>query len=286
MEKYPFTTLSDRTRTRGFTVFSDVLKIATMLAFVFPFFWMISTGFKTYADSMAIPPKLLPIPFSLEGFEAVFNSGVHIPTFMKNTVITSVATILLQLFLMVPAAYAFAKRAFPLRVICFGIVLVAFMIPQQLTYISAYLMMSSWGIMQSLWPQILPHGANAFGIFMLRQAFKQIPDEILESAKLDNANELQIMLQIMLPMCKSTMVTIAMFSFIGTWNSYFWPLVMTNNDAFRPLTLAIERLKDAEVGVRYNTLMAGNCLLVVPVLVVFCFFSRRIIEGFGYRGVK
>ena len=159
---------------------------------------------------MAIPPKLLPIPFSLEGFEAVFNSGVHIPTFMKNTVITSVATILLQLFLMVPAAYAFAKRAFPLRGICFGIVLVAFMIPQQLTYISAYLMMSSWGIMQSLWPQILPHGANAFGIFMLRQAFKQIPDEILESAKLDNANELQIMLQIMLPMCKSTMVTLSL----------------------------------------------------------------------------
>ena len=77
-----------------------------------------------------------------------------------------------------------------------------------------------------------------------------------------------------------------MFSFIGTWNSYFWPLVMTNSDRFRPLTLAIERLRDAEVGIRWNTLMAGNCLLTLPILIVFCFASRTIIQGFAYRGMK
>lgn len=277
---------ADRVKTRVPQLISDFFKIVVMLAFVFPFYWMIITAFKTYPESMQVPPTMWPTEFSLEGFYATFNSGLSIPRYMLNTVIVTASVICLQLVVMVPAAYAFAKRKFPLSGLAFGVVLVAFMIPQQLTYIPVYLMMADWRLISSLWPQILPLGADAFGIFMLRQSFKQIPDEIIESAKLDNANELQVMVQIMLPMCKSAMITIAMFSFIGTWNSYFWPLVMTNNDLYRPLTLAIERLRDAEVGIHWNTLMAGNCLLVVPILVVFIFASRKIIEGFTYRGVK
>ena len=277
---------ADRVKTRVPQLISDFFKIVVMLAFVFPFYWMIITAFKTYPESMQVPPTMWPTEFSLEGFYATFNSGLSIPRYMLNTVIVTASVICLQLVVMVPAAYAFAKRKFPLSGLAFGVVLVAFMIPQQLTYIPIYLMIADWRLISSLWPQILPLGADAFGIFMLRQSFKQIPDEIIESAKLDNANELQVMVQIMLPMCKSAMITIAMFSFIGTWNSYFWPLVMTNNDLYRPLTLAIERLRDAEVGIHWNTLMAGNCLLVVPILVVFIFASRKIIEGFTYRGVK
>lgn len=277
---------ADRVKTRVPQLISDFFKIVVMLAFVFPFYWMIITAFKTYPESMQVPPTMWPTEFSLEGFYATFNSGLSIPRYMLNTVIVTASVICLQLVVMVPAAYAFAKRKFPLSGLAFGVVLVAFMIPQQLTYIPVYLMIADWRLISSLWPQILPLGADAFGIFMLRQSFKQIPDEIIESAKLDNANELQVMVQIMLPICKSAMITIAMFSFIGTWNSYFWPLVMTNNDLYRPLTLAIERLRDAEVGIHWNTLMAGNCLLVVPILVVFIFASRKIIEGFTYRGVK
>ena len=277
---------ADRVKTRVPQLISDFFKIVVMLAFVFPFYWMIITAFKTYPESMQVPPTMWPTEFSLEGFYATFNSGLSIPRYMLNTVIVTASVICLQLVVMVPAAYAFAKRKFPLSGLAFGVVLVAFMIPQQLTYIPVYLMIADWRLISSLWPQILPLGADAFGIFMLRQSFNQITDEIIESAKLDNANELQVMVQIMLPMCKSAMITIAMFSFIGTWNSYFWPLVMTNNDLYRPLTLAIERLRDAEVGIHWNTLMAGNCLLVVPILVVFIFASRKIIEGFTYRGVK
>ena len=278
---------ADRVKTRVPQLISDFFKIVVMLAFVFPFYWMIITAFKTYPESMQVPPTMWPTEFSLEGFYATFNSGLSIPRYMLNTVIVTASVICLQLVVMVPAAYAFAKRKFPLSGLAFGVVLVAFMIPQQLTYIPVYLMMADWRLISSLWPQILPLGADAFGIFMLRQSFKQIPDEIIESAKLDNANELQVMVQIMLPMCKSAMITIAMFSFIGTWNRYTYrPLVMTNNDLYRPLTLAIERLRDAEVGIHWNTLMAGNCLLVVPILVVFIFASRKIIEGFTYRGVK
>lgn len=285
MEKISVPTYAKTGRTL-LTLLGDLIKIAVMLAFVFPFYWMIITAFKPYVESMQVPPTLWPQTFSFEGFISTFNAGLNIPRFITNSVITTAATIVLELTVMVPAAYAFAKRKFPLSGIAFGVVLVAFMIPQQLTYIPIYLMMAKAKLISSLWPQILPFGANAFGIFMLRQAFKQIPDEIIESAMLDSASEIKIMLRIMLPMCKSAMVTIAMFSFVGTWNSYFWPLVMTNNDLYRPLTLAIERLRDAEIGIRWNTLMAGNCLLVVPILIVFMFASRKIIEGFTYHGVK
>lgn len=265
---------------------SDVIKVLVMLAFVFPFFWMLVTAFKPYVESMEVPPTLWPRDFSLEGYEGVFQSGLDIPRFMLNTVIVSASVIALQLLIMVPAAYAFAKRKFPLSGLAFGLVLVALMIPQQLTYIPVYLMMSKAHLINTLCPQILPLGADAFGIFMLRQSFKQIPDELLEAARLDNAGEMKIVLRVMLPMCKPAMVTIAMFSFIGIWNSYFWPLVMTQKDQFRPLTLAIERLRDVEVGTHWNTLMAGNSLLVVPILIVFVFASRKIIESFTYRGMK
>ncbi|MBQ7488314.1 MAG: carbohydrate ABC transporter permease [Clostridia bacterium] len=262
------------------------MKILAMIAFVFPFFWMIITAFKTYPESIKVPPTMWPQEWSLEGYITTFNSGLNILNYAKNTVIVTASVIVLQLVIMVPAAYAFAKRDFPLMGFWFGIVLVAFMIPLQLTYIPVFLRMQDLNLINTLWPQILPMGADAFGIFMLRQSFKQIPDEIIESAKLDSAGEMQIMLKIMLPMCKSAMVTIAMFSFIGTWNAYFWPLVMTRTESVRPLTMAIERLNDAELGIHWNTIMAANTLLVVPILIIFIFASKKIIEGFAYRGVK
>lgn len=270
----------------GLQLFSDIMKIALMLAFVFPFYWMIVTAFKTYPESLNVPPTLWPTQWTMEGYENTFFSGENILNYFKNTVIVTAAVIALQLLIMVPAAYAFAKRDFPLKGLLFGIVLVAFMIPLQLTYIPVYLRMQDLNLIYTLWPQILPLGADAFGIFMLRQSFKQIPDEIVESAKLDSAGEIQIMTRIMLPMCKSAMVTIAMFSFIGTWNAYFWPLVMTRSRDVQPLTIVVEHLRDAELGVRWNTVMAANTLLVLPILIVFIFASKKIIEGFAYRGVK
>ena len=142
--------------------------------------------------------------------------------------------------------------------------------------------MADWKLHVTMMPQIIPLGANAFGIFLLRQRFIQIPEEIIESAKLDNTSELKVMTKILLPMSKSTMITIALFSFVSHWNSYFWPLVMTDSEKVRPLTIAIERMKDLEWGINWNILMAGNVLLVLPILIIFLFASRRIIEAFAY----
>jgi sn-glycerol 3-phosphate transport system permease protein len=264
----------------------DVIKSLVLLLFAFPFYWMLITAFKTYNESIIVPPTLWPRNFTLESFSTISQLGSGLWQYAANSAIINASIIVLQLAVMVPAAYAFAKRRFPLMGILFGIVLIAFMIPEQITYISVFLMMSKYKLINTLWPQILPFGANAFGIFLLRQSFKQVPNEIVECAKLDNATELQIMTQIMLPMSKSALITIALFSFIDHWNAYFWPLVMTMSDSVRPLTLAVERLKNAEQGLLWNNIMASNTLLVLPVVVIFLFASQKIIAAFTYKGVK
>ena len=164
--------------------------------------------------------------------------------------------------------------------------MIAFMIPSQVTFITVYIMFAKAGLLKTLLPQILPFGANAFGIFMLRQAFKQVSNEIVESATLDNAKEFQIIYQILLPMCKPTFLAIIMFSFIGHWNDYFWPLVMTNVDAVRPLTIAIAALRNVETESSWQIIMAGNVILVLPIIVIYLFFNKQIIKAFVYNGIK
>ena len=142
-------------------------------------------------------------------------------------------------------------------------------------------------LIDTLLPQILPFGANAFGIFLLRQSFRQINPEVFEAARMDDAGEWKIMLKVALPMCRSSLIATMMFSVIGIWNSYFWPLVMTNSDKFRPLTLYVEKLKqDAEQGLQWNLIMAGNLILVVPILIIYCFGSKQIIKVFTYNAIK
>ena len=264
---------------------NDIFKIFCALMFIFPFYWMVATSFKTYVESEQFPPTLYPHEWTLEGYITVFE-GLDLWMYLKNSLIVIVAVIALQLLVSVPAAYAYAVYRFKFSGVLFALVLVAFMIPSQVTFIAIYVMFAKMKLLKTYWPQILPFGANAFGIFMLRQHFKQISTELIESARLDQASEINIMMKIMLPMAKPTMVTICLLSFISHWNGYFWPLVMTNAEEIRPLTIAISKLKDLELGVVWPTIMAGNALLVVPMLLLFLAASKKIIASMAYRGVK
>ena len=264
---------------------SGALKVLVCLFFAFPFYWMIATSFKTYTESILYPPTLWPREFTLEGYRTVFE-GLDIGMYLKNSVIIILCIVAIQIVVMVPAAYAFARYDFKGNALLFGIVTVAFMVPSQVTFVSIYIMFSNLGLMRTLLPQILPFGANAFGIFLLRQTFKQVPDELIESARLDNASEWRIMTRLMIPMAKPTFVTVALLSFISHWNAYFWPLVITTTEQVKPFTLAIEKLKDLDYGIVWPTIMAGNVILVLPVLLIFLFCSKRIISAMAYRGVK
>lgn len=261
------------------------LKLLLIFLIAYPFIWMVFTSFKPYKETTIYPPTLIPTNWTTEGYVKALEM-VDVATFLKNSLIVSLTVLVLQYLVIVPAAYAFARCKFRFKGFFFGIVLLGFMIPQQVTFIPIYLMFSKAGLLQSLIPQILPFISNAFGIFLLRQYFMQIPEEIIEAARLDDAGELKIILRIMIPMARPAIFTIGLLSFISSWNSYFWPLIMTTKDAYRTLSIGVAMLNSQEGGRLWNVLMAGNMFLVVPILIVYLFANKQIRKAFAYSGIK
>lgn len=259
-----------------------LLLAAVALAFVFPFLWMFLTAFKTMPEVYQFPPTWWPESWQFENFETAWRSGPFL-TYVWNSFLVAAGILVLQLLTGVPAAYAFARYRFRGREALFGLTLIALMIPAQVIFLPVYVELSHWGLVNTLWALILPYGASAFGIFLLRQSFMQVPDEIIEAARLDNASEWKIMWTIMVPMAKPVLVTFGLFSFIYHWNDYFWPLIMTNSAEVRTLPIGISMLKAVEGGKLWNVIMAGNMILVLPILALFFFAQRHIIRAFVYQ---
>lgn len=262
-----------------------VMKLLVIFIIAYPFIWMVLTSFKPYAETTVYPPTLFPKDWTIEGYTSAMGM-IDVWKFFKNSIIVSLAVLFLQYLIIIPAAYAFARCKFRFKGLFFGIVLLGFMIPQQVTFVPIYMMFSKAGMLQSLWPQILPFICNAFGIFLLRQYFMQIPEEIIEAARLDDAGEFKIIMKIMVPMARTAIFTIGLLSFIASWNSYFWPLIMTTKDAYRTLPIGVAMLNSQEGGRQWNTLMAGNMFLVLPILLVYLVANKQIRKAFAYSGIK
>ncbi|MET3290722.1 UNVERIFIED_CONTAM: sn-glycerol 3-phosphate transport system permease protein [Brevibacillus sp. OAP136] len=252
------------------------------LVFVFPFLWMASTAFKTMPEVHQFPPNLLPTSWQWVNFADAWNSGPFL-TYIINSMIVAFGILVLQFLIGVPAAYAFARYRFPGRNLLFALTLIVLMVPSQVVFLPIYIELSNWGLVNTLWALILPSAASAFGIFLLRQAFMQVPDEVIEAARLDDASEWKIMWTIMVPMAKPVLVTFGLFSFIYHWNDYFWPLIMTNSDEVRTLPIGISNLHMSDGGTLWNVMMAGNLILVLPILIVFFLAQRQIIQAFVYQ---
>lgn len=262
-----------------------ILKILFTLAFIFPFLWMISTSLQTFEETMRFPPTLVPKSPQWINYVEAMRSGPFL-MFARNSIVVTLTVMVVQFLVMIPTAYAYAKYKFWGKNFFFALVLLAFMIPHQITFIPVYLMLGSWKLLDTLLPQIIPFMANAFGIFLLRQHFMQIPEDLIEAAKIDGAGEFRIMTQIMTPMAVPTIATIGLFSFISHWNDYFWPLVMTNSNSVRPLTVGIAMLKSTEGLDSWHIIMAANVVLVLPILVAYLIASKQIVKAFVYSGIK
>lgn len=262
-----------------------LLKICVVILFIFPFVWMLSVSLQSDQEISTIPITLFPEAPQWKNYKEALLSGPFL-LYLKNSVLVILGIVVIQVLVMVPAAYGFAKYNFKGKKFCFGLVMIAFMTPVQLTFLPVYHMLSRAEMMETLWPQIIPFMTNAFGIFLLRQYFMQIPDELLESARLDHAGELQIIMRIMLPMSKPAFISVVLFSFVGHWNDYFWPLIMTASTEVRPLTIGVAMLKSTEGATSWNYIMAGNMMLVLPILIVYVFCSKYIVNSFTYSGIK
>ena len=256
-----------------------------LVLFIIPFVWMVSTSVKSIGETLTNPPIFIPSEFHFENYVKAWKSGPFLHFFLNSAIITF-SSMILQLLFVVPAAYAFARCKFRGKTILFGITMMTLMIPGQLIFMPLFLIFSRMGLINSYASMILPFSTSAFGIFMLRQSFMQIPEELLEAARLDQASEWQIIRHIMVPMARPTIVTLMLLTFISRWNDYFWPLVMTTNDKVRTLSIGVSMLKNTEGGASWNVLMAGNVILVLPILIVFVCAQRQIIRAFTYTGEK
>lgn len=246
---------------------------------------MISISLQSSAEISSFPATFLPATPQFVNYLTAWTRAPFL-TYLKNSVLIVGSIIVANVIIMIPAAYAFAKYEFKGKKILFGLVLIAFMTPLQVTFIPTYYMMSDLKLLRTLWPQILPFLVDAFGIFLLRQYFMQVPDELIEAARLDNTSEVKIIYKLMLPLSKAAVSTSVLFSFVNHWNDYFWPMVVTSVNEIRPLTVGVASLKDEESVTEWNVIFAGNMFLVVPILVVYIFCSKYIIRAFAYNGVK
>ena len=266
-------------------VWDILFKVFMFAFFSFPLYWMFSTAFKSYKESILFPPSLIPGKVELSAFAEVFQK-IDFLHFGKNSILVSISVVLLQALVSVPAAYGFARYFFKGKKMLWGIVILSLMIPLQITFIPVYILFAKMKILGTLLPQILPFIANGYGIFLIRQSFLQLPKELMESAYLDGAGEKEIFTYIAIPHAKASILSAILISFISTWNSYFWPFVMTNKERNMPLTLAMQRLQDANQGVEWPTLMAANSILTLPVLILFLLLSKQILLSFGYQEEK
>ena len=245
---------------------------------VFPYFWIATTSLKDLAGVLQFPPSLLPLPPHWENYVQAWQSGPF-PRYLLNNVITTFGILILQLFLGCLAAYAFSKIEFPGRDLCCFLVIACLMVPPQIRFIPIYIMLAKVGLLNTYAAIILPYATSALGTFLIREAFNGISDDILDAARIDGANVLQIIFRILAPIAKPTIIAFSLFSVVYHWNDYFWPLVMTTDETVRTLPLGVALLREEGTGSRWHIIMAGNMFVVVPMILTFLAAQRHIIRG-------
>lgn len=254
-----------------------------ILVFFVPFYWMILTSIKSSGEILKFPPSFWVKDPQWINFSTAFHS-IPFLQFTLNSVIVTAGVLACQFVTVIPAAYAYARYQFRGKKLLFGLTLLTMMIPSQLIFLPTFLLFSKWGLINSYWPLILPFACSAFGIFMLRQSFMQVSEEMIEAACMDGAKEYQIIGKILLPVTRPAIATVALFVFISSWNDYFWPLVMTTTDAVRTLPVGVVSLQTVESGLTYHIVMAGNVLMIIPIAVAFVLAQKQIIKAFTYTG--
>lgn len=252
---------------------------------VFPYFWIATTSLKDLTGVLQFPPSLLPRPPHWENYAQAWQSGPF-PRYLLNNIITTFGILAFQLFLGCLAAYAFSKLTFPGRDLCFFLVISCLMVPPQIRFVPIYIMLAKVGLLNTYWALILPYATSALGTFLIREAFNSISDDILDAARIDGANVLQIIFRIMAPIAKPTIIAFSLFSVVYHWNDYFWPLVMTTNETVRTLPLGVALLREEGTGSRWHIIMAGNMFVVVPMILTFLAAQRHIIRAFTFNSPK
>ncbi|MCC7448369.1 MAG: carbohydrate ABC transporter permease [Anaerolineae bacterium] len=253
---------------------------------VLPFLWMLSTACKPPSELTQLPIRWIPENVSCaENLGLLYETSPDFSRYLLNSALMTIGRTLGQLITCSLAAYGFARFQFPGRNVIFALCLGLLMVPFQAIIIPEYLLIKSLGWFNSFAALVIPGTFSAFALFLLRQAFLQIPLELEEAATLDGANPLQILWQITLPLSVPALAAFAVITVQAAWNDFLWPLVVSNSPSIRVVTVGISSLQ-SERGTPWNLLMMGSLLATLPMLILFMLMQRYFIEGISSSGLK
>ena len=249
-----------------------------------PLAWLVLSSFKTQSELGQRPPSLLPESFGLDNYtEALESFGFA--TYLTNSVIVTLGATLLTLVINSMAAYAFAKFNFRGKDFLFILTLSTIMIPIQVILIPIYQVVAAFGMVNTYWGLIIPAAATPTGVFLLRQYMLNIPDELIEAARIDGMGEFRLFLTIILPLTKPALAVLAIFSIIWRWNDFLWPLIVAQDSSLYTLPVAIA-LFNSQLVVPFNLVLSMSVLTILPVIIIFLFLQRSIVTGIAQTGLK
>ncbi len=258
---------------------------ALAFAVMLPFIWMIVTSLKSPTEVFAYPPTWIPKEFQWSNYVEMWNKAPFGRYFM-NSAIVAICVTIGQLTSCVLAAFAFARMEFKGKNVMFMIFLSTTMISSQVTLVPTYLVMRTLNWIDSYQALIVPFLANGFGVFMLRQSFRTIPKELEEAAKLDGCSRFRFLWQILIPLSKPILASQALFAFMGNWNSYQWPLIITNQDSMRTLQIGLRYFVSGEGSTQWGIYMAAALVVTLPVIIIYFLVQKTFVESMASTGLK
>lgn len=252
---------------------------------ILPFVWMVLGSFKTQGELLQTPPTWWPAQFTMENYRTLLER-MNFPRFFSNSTFVALAVTAGNLVFCSMLGYALAMLDFRGKKFLFGAVLGMLMIPGIVTFVPLFVLVVNLGLANSLPGLILPFLVGPFGVFLMRQFVLGLPRELLEAARVDGVGEVMIFFRVYLPLLGPALATLGILTFLGSWNNFLWPLVISQDENNYTLPVALALYSTGQNNTNYGLLLAGATLVVMPVLVVFMIFQRRFIEGIATTGIK
>ncbi|MCB0064162.1 MAG: carbohydrate ABC transporter permease [Caldilineaceae bacterium] len=254
--------------------------------FLLPWVWMISTSLKNPEELAVYPIIWIPDPIRWDNYLEAFRRA-EFPRYLLNTMLVAVPSVIGSILSNALVAYGFARIRWPGRDLVFGMVLATLILPGFVTFIPLYLIFKQLNWINSYLPLVVPTFlANPFFVFLLRQFFMSLPEELSDAARVDGASEFRIFSQIVLPLARPALATVALFQFIGSWNDYFGPLIYLNDKSLYTISLGIANMRASYGFSNFAWIMAATCMSVLPIVILFFFAQRTFIEGIALTGLK
>ncbi len=262
-----------------------LLLIIGVILLVGPFIWMVLGSIKTTGELRQVPPTWLPKNPTLSNYTDLLDR-LSFARFFLNSAIVAAAVTAGNVIFCSMLGYALAKLSFPGKRILFAIVLGTLMVPAIVTFMPLFVLVANLGLVNTHAGLILPFLVGAFGVFLMRQFIGGIPDELLDAARVDGAGEHYIFWRIVMPLCGPAIATLTILTFLGSWNSFLWPLVVANTEDMYTLPVAIALFATGQQETNVALLMAGSVVVILPVLIVFIFLQRYFTQGIAMTGIK